>query len=296
MKNILIAYFTGTGGTEMVVKELEKRLDDMGCSVETFPIDLSKIKSLDAANDRIKETDRLVVAYPVYSYDAPLPVHRWIDGLEKADGTKASVLSISAGGVVPSNRTCRKHCIEHLEEKGFTVDYERMITMPSNYAGTASEDINILLIKAVPLIAHAVANDILNDVVHTEKKAVAILPLIAAKAFGGFAKDFGKKLRITDDCTDCKWCEKNCPTNNLTINDGQISASDHCTLCLRCVYGCPAKALYSKSYNFSVIKEGFSIKELKKKADSTENIDVSAINGGKLWKGAEEYLKEVFEN
>ena len=63
-------------------------------------------------------------------------------------------LSISAGGDVHVNRTARKHCIKKLEQKGFIVDYEKMITCPSNYAETASEDINALLVKAVPIIAH----------------------------------------------------------------------------------------------------------------------------------------------
>lgn len=296
MKNILIAYFTGTGGTEMIVKEIEKNLIDKQCNVQTFPLDLSKVESISDANDKIKEIDRLVVAYPVYSYDAPLPVHNWIEGLDDAKGTKATVLSISAGGVVPSNRTCRKHCIKHLEQKGFTVDYERMITMPSNYGGTAGDEINIMLIKAAPVTAQLVADDIVNEVNKREKDKSAFIPQIAAKIFGGFAKDFGKRLRTTDECTDCKWCEKNCPTNNLAIKDGQIEASDNCTLCLRCVYGCPTNAIYSKSYNFSIIEDGFSIKALKKKADASQSTKVARIDGGKLWKGAEEYIKEVFSN
>jgi len=294
MKNILVAYFTGTGGTELVVRGLEQNLSEKGCNVQTFPIDLSKVNSISDANDKIEGIDRLVVAYPVYSYDAPLPVHKWIEGLKNANGTKASVLSISAGGEVFSNRTCRKHCIAHLEQKGFTVDYERMITMPSNYAGTASEEINVMLVKAVPIISQIVANEIAEDVVSREGKKVAIVPGFASKMFKSFARDFGQKLRTTDECTDCKWCQKNCPTKNITVEDGQISAIDQCTLCLRCVYGCPTNALYSKSYSFSIVKGGFDIKALKKKASVIESTDVTNIDGGRLWKGAEDYLKEVF--
>lgn len=296
MKNILLAYFTGTGGTEIVVKELEQKLNQKGFSVQSFPLDLSKVQSLDEVNGQIQKIDRLIVAYPVYSYDAPYPVHQWIEGLPKANGTKASVLSISAGGEAFTNRTSRKHCIKHLEQKGFTVDYERMITMPSNYGKTASDDINILLIKAAPLTAEKIAEDTANDVVLRERKKVAIGPAIAAKVFGGFAQDFGKKLLTNEECTDCKWCQNNCPTNNITITDGKISTSDQCALCLRCVYGCPVNAIYSKSYGFSVVKEGFNISELEKKAGKTETMakeEIDKLEGGHMWKGALEYIKEI---
>lgn len=296
MENILVVYFSGTGGTEMIATALEQKLNEKGCSAKSFSLDLSKVKSLSDANDNIKDIDRIIVAYPVYSYDAPLPVHRWIDTLQQSDGTKASVLSISAGGEAFTNRTSRKHCIKSLESKGFDVDYERMITMPSNYGKTASDDINILLIKAVPVITESIADDIVNNVALRERKKFAVAPAIAAGVFKSFATDFGKKLAANEDCTNCSWCEKNCPTQNLTITDGQLSASDQCTLCLRCVYGCPTNAIYSQSYGFSIVKEGFDIKSLTQKANKTDVMEkhkIDNIKAGHMWKGALEYIKEV---
>lgn len=53
--------------------------------------------------------------------------------------------------------------------------------------------------------------------------------------FKGFISD--------EECTKCKWCIKNCPTNNIILKDDRIIFEDKCIICMRCYNFCPNKAI-----------------------------------------------------
>ena len=68
--------------------------------------------------------------------------------MPNADNVNTYIVSVSGGGEQPSNRTCRNRLIKHLVQKGFNVVYEKMITMPCNYAETAPDVINAIVITS----------------------------------------------------------------------------------------------------------------------------------------------------
>ena len=296
--NICIVYFSGTYGTEKFVTELDTALKGRRHNTVIIPLDLSVIGSLDEKNEVIGTADRMIVAYPVYAYDAPKPVYDWIKGMPKVNQIKTYVVSVSGGGEHSSNRACRKRLIKKIEKKNFNVIYEKMITMPCNYAETAPDEINAMLVAAGALSASGMADDIDRDIEVINKKVQAFGPAIVSFAFrtAGRAK-FGKSLTLNQNCNGCEWCTDNCPTQNIKISEGRLLSANKCTWCMRCVYGCPNHAIESKMFAFSILKGGFSIQKFEKLAKGIDmNITYNIDEKAKGWTQAAEYLKSVLNS
>ena len=65
----------------------------------------------------------------------------------------------------------------------------------------------------------------------------------------------------TDSCTGCGQCVRNCPMNNLRLENGKPLWGKECTHCMACICYCPAEAIeYGKKslgkprYQFEKIK------------------------------------------
>ncbi|MBN2878700.1 MAG: EFR1 family ferrodoxin [Clostridia bacterium] len=291
MKNIVIVYFTGTNGTKMAAEELKIDFGKKGMSVQMFSLDLSKVTSLDEGNEAFESADRLVVMYPVYSFDAPKPIFRWIKTLPEMKSLKTAVISVSGGGDERSNRTCRNHCIRELEKKGCKIDYETMITMPSNFAVTAPDQMNQLLIRALSAKAAKISEDILRGIVSRRKRSVGLAQAIMSFGFNSSGRIvFGKSLNASSKCTDCKWCQNNCPTQNILIENGKMKTLTNCTWCMRCVYGCPVGAISAGIFNFSILKEGFSLKKISEQSISIDT--EAAVLECSGWNGVKHYINE----
>jgi len=291
MKNIVIVYFSGTNGTKMAAEEIKKNFEEKSMLVQMLPLDLSKVQSLDDGNKAVEAADRLIVMYPVYSFDAPRPIFRWIKTLPELKMLKTAVISVSGGGDEASNRTCRNHCIKELEKKGCVIDYEAMITMPSNFAFSAPQNMNQLLLKVLPVAAAHISADIINGIENRREKAAAPAQAVMSFGFNSIGRIvFSKSLNAGRKCTDCKWCQNNCPTQNIVMENGRMKTSTKCAWCMRCVYGCPMGAISAGLFNFSILKEGFSIRKLSEQAAGIDTD--SYILEGSGWNGVKDYINE----
>ena len=69
------------------------------------------------------------------------------------------------------------------------------------------------------------------------------------------------EFKSDDKCTGCGKCAKNCPMNNIKLNDGKPIWDKNCTHCMACICYCPVEAIeYGKKsvgkprYNFERIQ------------------------------------------
>lgn len=70
------------------------------------------------------------------------------------------------------------------------------------------------------------------------------LGLMQRPSFYKFEEKEANNIKIDHQrCTVCANCVRECPTDNLFINDKAVNSRGLCTLCYRCVNHCPQKAI-----------------------------------------------------
>lgn len=287
-KSVNVVYFTGTGGTRYIadcIKEAFNRRNILVCKKE---LDL---RDQTAVND---DADMLVLLFPVYAMNAPLPIHKWIESIQKVNGKPAVVISVSGGGEITPNTACRVGTVKELEGKGFKVIYEKMLVMPSNWVVDVKDEIAIKLLRAAPIKVEKIVQDIMSGVENRISpkifdRFISTLSTVEKKA----TKYFGKKIKVNDNCSSCGWCANNCPQCNISINSGKPIFGDKCVICLRCIYGCPKKALEPGLMKFILIKEGYDLSSIQKKMQDVSEINIDDyLEKGWVWDGVRKYLKE----
>lgn len=292
-KIVQMVYFTGTGGTKRILDALSQKLMEEEFEIAEFPLDHQVHSSFVMHEHAINSLDFLFVLFPVHSFDAPKPIYEWIDGLPEGQKKKTIVLSVSGGGDVGPNKLSRSRCIQKLEEKGYQVTYERMLVMPSNFAVTASDDMNMWLLKRLSAKVDQVVSEILANKErrmggrNKERRGKSIFQRLEPPV-----DRFGLSLAVSQACNSCGWCARHCPRLNISMDDGKPVFSDQCIMCMRCVYGCPQNAIKSDKYGFAIVKTGFDLKALEEKMKGKTLKPIKDLEGGVLWFGVKRYLRE----
>ncbi len=288
---VLIAYFSGTGGTERVANEFDEQLKSRSCETYKYPLDLSlgKEERLECQK-LIEKSDLVILAFAVHAVDAPDPVYYWIQKVQGM-GKKAVVISVSGGGEMWPNTGCRNNCILAMERKGFEVIYEKMLIMPCNWVLSISDDLAFRLLKILPQKINRILDETFSGQKRRNnyKKGLFAARLTKGEKSGSYK--FAKKIKINENCTGCGWCASNCPVKNINIKDGKPHFEEKCIICFRCIYGCPRKAMESK--NFMVLKKGFDIKAVERRMEGKEPMPVEKCIKGVnrlFFKAVKDYL------
>jgi ferredoxin/flavodoxin len=284
VKHVKILYYSGTGNTRKVAGCFEDCLKDKEVTVQTYSVVEKNIP-------QVQEEELLLLVYAVYALNAPEVVYRWIDNLPVSQKKRAAVISVSGGGEVSANTACRVGCIRRLEKKGYSVIYETMLVMPSNFIVATHEALAVKLLEVLPYNVAITVSDILSGVRRRTK------PLWLDRCLSWMgelekigAKEFGKRIMCSEDCIGCGSCSNNCPAENIKMEGGRPVFGKQCHLCLSCLYGCPRKALSPGIMKFIMIKEGYNLKQLEKKVPWSEPVNVKELTKGYIWSGIRKYL------
>jgi len=283
IKSVTVAYFTGTGGTRKAAMYFAESCRNRGLSVEVIQIRAgSKVPA---------KADMLVLFYAVYAFSSPGPVYPWIASLSDGDGAPAAVISVSGGGEESPNTACRAGALRRLRRKGYSVQYEDMLIMPSNAIAPTAMAISIELLRILPDKVDLIAEHILaGHFRRTKPKFFDRVFSIGGRMEIYGARLFGRHIRVSDSCNGCAWCAIGCPTGNITMNDGRPVFGRKCVLCTRCMYGCPQKSLAPAFFQSFLLKEGFSMSEFEKRLALTPPLSLSELPLSELSKTIAIYL------
>jgi len=259
MKSVAIYYFSGTGNTEIVAKMVKEAFENQSCSVDLIRIEdvLKKKLSVD-----IKQYDLIGIGSQVIGYGTPLIVRDFVRSLPEGTGKKVFIFR-TAGGVAPINYNVSKAIIRKLNRKGFEVVYERLFSIASNWVVKFDDGAIHQLHQATAKKVTLMCQEIINGEKRFLKTGLGQRLLMETVAFIAqpTLRLVGKDFKVTDACTNCGLCVKNCPAENISERNGKIKFKLSCNSCLRCVYACPQNAIQFNTLKFFPVSGGYNIKK-----------------------------------
>jgi ferredoxin len=285
---IRLVYYSGTGGTRIVADTFAKHLRERGAIVT-----IQRLKF--GEPEAVGSYDMLILLYAVYAFNAPEPVYDWIKHLSDQHGKPAAVISVSGGGEMSPNTACRNKAIKMMQKKGFHVDYENMLVMPSNIAFATIAPLDKMLLDILPNKVSSIIDEIKCGVIR--RKAPHLLDRALA-SMGGLERFgshfFGKRIQVSEACNGCGHCAANCPSGNITMMNHKPTFGSKCFFCMNCLYSCPEKALSPGVGKFAVIKTGLDLDKLAA-APPIEKMSAEQLKTlapGVAWVAVRKYITE----
>jgi len=233
--NTLIAYFTGTGNSLFVAKELSKNIQNSKL------VSISKILR-DKTN--FPDFTKIVIIYPVYYCGLPLIVQNFLIFFDFSNFDKIYYICTSGDN---NGVDCSSHKMNKiLSRKGKVLSGGFNICMPGNY------------IKMYDLETQAVINkkyedslkkiDTIQKIItmnkdNTKKDVLRNIAVIVNTIWQRNVNKTDKKFFVSNSCNGCGICADICPVNNIVINNLKPEWNNHCEECLSCIHNCPNQAI-----------------------------------------------------
>lgn len=236
-----IYYFSGTGNSLAVAKELAKELGD----AEIFPI--SKIMAVARGTDKrfSPSAERIIIIYPVYASGLPRIVSDFASRL-KAEGKKIYSIATYGGMAGKVNHLIKKQLKEGGNElvSGFLVRMPgNCITLYSAYSKNRQEELF--------RVARRKIKDISKEITEgAEGRLEDTFSVLGIFQHGKLNKKMMEKLRendkdfyATDKCDSCNLCVEICPVANIVLEEGKPVWKHNCEQCMACIQWCPQEAI-----------------------------------------------------
>ena len=252
----MVLYFSATGNTEFIAKEIAKRVDDECVNL------LDRVKKQDYSP--VHSDKPFIICAPVYVCEIPRFVAGYLKKLTCTGSRDVYFILTSGGYCGPSGyllkrifRAKKMNCHGHAEFK-----------MPRNYV--ASDDYPMLGKEEVEeriIASYKQLDKVTSDILEHKKltaRHVFMLETLITVPFNPVwckyklkAKDF----HTENSCINCRKCEKLCPLNNIKITDNKPVWGNNCTHCMACIANCPVNAI--QYGNVTQKKEPYTFQKYK---------------------------------
>ena len=252
----MVFCFSGTGNSRYIARQIADELQDEIVDVN------AKIKATDYSP--IKTDDNVIVVTPTYAWRIPRIVSDW---LSKTDllSAKRIWFVMNCGGEIGNaakyNRRLAK--LKDLQYMGTA-----QILMPENYIAMFGapkvKEARKIVERAEPDIDSVTQyisagqpfsvprNNLYDRVMSGPVNPIFYQFFVKAAAF-----------HANDACIGCGQCVKNCPMNNIVLENGKPIWGNQCTHCMACICYCPTEAIeYGKK---SIGKPRYHFEQLKMK-------------------------------
>jgi len=236
----LIFYFSATGNSLKVARDLANKLEDAQI------ISISQAISDDCI---YPDAQCIGIVYPVYMWGMPLLVADFIERLNTNKG--AYIFSIATFGGMSGSAL--KYTGKKLSLKGMELSAGFLVQMPGNYTplyGAIPEEKQKEMFKKaeekIKLIAEIVKEKKKSQIEASFFMANWIFSSTLYKIFAPKIPMMDGSFWIDEKCNSCGICAKVCPVGNIEIVDGKPVWLHKCEQCLACLQWCPQEAIQFK--------------------------------------------------
>lgn len=237
----MVLYFSATGNTEYIAKQLAVRLNDESLNI------LDRVK---ANNTEALTSDKpYVICAPVYVCEMPRFMAKFLKKTA-LDGNKEVYFVFTSGGYAGISGKLAEKIIR---KKNMIYKGHAEITMPRNYVINdhypmlPKEAVEERLEKAYAQLASI--TEIIKANGNLKARNVQLWETLVTVPFNPIwcklqfkDKDFYAK----DNCIGCGKCEKLCPLNNIKMVNKKPTWNQNCTHCMACIGNCPVEAISYK--------------------------------------------------
>lgn len=259
----MILYFSATGNTEFVAKEIAKKLDDTCLNL------LNRVKDKDYTP--VESDKPYIICAPVYVCEMPRFMAEYLGKLE-FKGSKEVYFIFTSGGYCGISGVLAKAIFT---KKGMIYKGHAEITMPRNYVANNAypmlekEEIEKRIIDAYMQLYEVEKSIKENGELQARK--VQLWETLVTVPFNPVwckLKLTAKDFHVKNSCIGCGKCERLCPLNNIKLVNKKPVWGKDCTHCMACIGNCPTQAIEygevtkdKEPYNFGKYK--YVIKEKK---------------------------------
>lgn len=234
----MILYFSATGNTEFIAKELAKQLDDECINL------LTRIKKQDYS-DLTSEKPYIICA-PVYVCEMPRFLSKYLKK-QTFLGSKDVYCIFTSGGYCGISGPLAKSIFK---KKKMIYHGHAEFRMPRNYvANTAYPMLSPEEIKERILDSNQKITSVVSDIKAGKKltaRHVFFFETLITLPFNPVwckVKLKADDFYTTDKCIGCGKCANLCPLNNISLQDNKPVWGNQCTHCMACIGNCPTEAI-----------------------------------------------------
>ena len=241
-----IFYFSGTGNTWWVGERLEQALNQKGIAAEAISIE--QVNPQEVA-EKIQSADYLGLGYPIHGSDAPFVMKEFIKALPQRSQSLPTLIYVTQLAFSGNGASFLRG---QLRKKGYDVRWAVEFKMPNNISQDLGGVINSLfkLLKTDLEAVNKKVEALAERVVSGRKWIQGGIPFINMGwtqriPFRMVFSLVQKKTWMVDaeKCSGCARCERLCPVENISMQNGLPQWSEHCILCMRCSNFCPDEAI-----------------------------------------------------
>ena len=249
-------YFTGTGNTKILCDKAADELKARGHDIDVVDVTRGEVADINGY-------DGLFVFYPIFAFNTPKPMIKYVKKLKKADKVIPCVIMKQSGEHLFWNNASSLHLKSILKRRRIIVRNEYHYLMPYSFIFRHTDymayRMKSVMEKLVPLDLDLffAGKDVKIKRFFLDRFVAFVFRI---QWWGG--RFNGRFYKVEKEkCVMCLKCVNDCTSKNISVKDGKIVFGRKCLMCQRCVMYCPKKAIKAGMFNAWRVDEPYTFKE-----------------------------------